>query len=709
MNILDLYNKTSKNIEGFKERVSQKEMVRVIDECFSNIQETPPDENKNGNHVCIIEAPTGTGKSFAYILSGVQNAKAIGKKFLICTATKTLQGQLYNSDLPKYIKASGDKLIYGLAKGRSNYLCPYKLEMAVSSPKDILSDVDASRNKIIKIADAYAKKKWDGDLDTAPIGIDINLRKDIVADKHECLGYQCPFNQKDDCNCPFYNNREYLKSCDVIITNHSLLLADLDNGGGVVLPWKPNDYFLCVDEAHNFQGYAINGFMGQFELKHSIGIVNNTAKLVANPQGNSYIIADAILCDDVADKATELAVVLDKILQIINLNKAIFNDGILILNDYLNSAITQDILDAFLELSFTADNLKDGLEKIQDKLKEANKKQDGIVDEVGMVKLGFYLSTIDNIATTAHYLVNKDNSRFNANARWIQQKLIQQQDEFVIVAGVTHVGSLLKNKLWDRVYGATLTSATMAIGESFEYLKFQLGLNLYSKVIASKLPATFDYASCSQLVIPQFRFSPEYSTREMFQKELSVYMGMIAPYQEAYGTLVLFFNRQQLIDTFKSLPVKLQNRVLLQTEFSSNQKLIEEHKEIVDSGKPSIIFGLNSFAEGVDLPTKYCMHVIITKLPFETHKDPQNMVREYWVKAENGNFFMDVSLPDACIRLIQAVGRLIRSEKDFGQVTICDNRIVLKQYGGIMLNALPPFSRNYNHEFIRQSFAKIEH
>lgn len=706
MSIQQVYNQITGNIPDFKQRQSQLEMVEVIDDCFSGIEY----ENKNGHNICLIEAPTGTGKSLAYILAGIENAQSLGKKFVICTATKTLQSQLYNQDLPNYVKASGNKVIYGLAKGRSNYLCPYQLEANFSNAgMDMVSQSELISEKLQAIATEYAQKKWDGDLDNASIFIENKLKPLITADKHQCIGYQCPFNQKDDCNCPFYKNREYLKSCDLIITNHSLLLADLDNGGGTVLPWKPADYFLCVDEAHNFTGYAINGFMGQFELKQSIGLIGNLSKLIVNPQVNSYILDDISLCDDMADKTLELSLSLEKFYQLIRLNNNLFDNGVLILNDYLNTAITQDMKDIFIEIAFISGELVAGLEKIQDKLKERMKNNSDYVSEANLIKLGFYLSNIESIANTANYLVNQDKSRFDANARWVEQKIVNNGEEYIVISGVTHVGNTLKNKLWDRVYGACLTSATLAIGHRFDYSKFQLGLNLLPEIKEAKLDTTFNYQEHSQLVIPQFRYAPEYTTRDMFQKELTLYLNQILNYTKAYGTLVLFFNRQQLIDTFKHLPIKLQNKILLQTEFSSNQKLITEHKQTIDSGNPSIIFGLNSFAEGVDLPSKYCMHVVITKLPFETHKDPQNMVREYWVKAENGNFFMDVSLPETCIKLIQAVGRLIRSEKDYGQVTICDNRIVLKQYGSILLNALPEFSRQYNPNFIEHSYAKIEH
>lgn len=706
MTIQQTYQEITANIPNFKTRDAQLEMVEVIDECFSGVE----DELKDGHNLCLIEAPTGTGKSFAYILAGIVNAKRADKKFVISTATKTLQGQLYNKDLPQFIKHSGERFIYGLAKGRSNYLCPYQLENSLADAGvDMIAQVDKTNDKLQQIAKEFAKRKWDGDLDNAPLQIESKLKPLITIDKHQCLGYQCSFNQKDNSECPFYQNREFQKSCDVIITNHSLLMADLNNGGGTVLPWKPADYFLCVDEAHNFPAYAISGFMGQFELKQSIGLVNNAAKLIANPATNSYILDNIPLCDELVLKADELAFSLDKLYQLIRLNRNVFDNGVFILNDYLNTAITQDLKDIFMDIAVSSGDLQAGMGKVQDKLKEKIKNASDYVSEANLVKLGFYFANIESIAITANYLINQDNSRYNANARWVEQKLFNGNEEYLITAGVTHVGNVLLNKLWKTVHAACLTSATLAIGERFDYVKFQLGLNLLPNVKTQKLSTSFNYPEHSQLVIPQFRSAPEFTTREIFQKELTLYLSQILNYTEAYGSLVLFFNRQQLIDTFKTLPVKLQNKILLQTEFSSNQKLISEHKETIDGGKPSIIFGLNSFAEGVDLPSKYCMHVIVTKLPFDTHKDPQNMVREYWVKAEKGNYFMDVSLPETCIKLIQAVGRLIRNEKDYGQVTICDNRIALKQYGAVLLNALPEFSRQYNPDFIKQAFAKIKH
>jgi ATP-dependent DNA helicase DinG len=269
------------------------------------------------------------------------------------------------------------------------------------------------------------------------------------------------------------------------------------------------------------------------------------------------------------------------------------------------------------------------------------------------------------------------------------------------------VGNILYKRLWSVVHSAVITSATLAIGQSFKYNLHKLGLSLYEKVITHKLDTNFIYQKQSQIVVPKFKHSPSYINRNDFDGELADYLNKNIDYRDAYGTLVLFFNKSQLLEIYEKLDKSIQKIVLLQTDYVSNQKLISMHKQNIDNGLPSIIFGLNSFAEGVDLPSIYCMHVLITKLPFDTHKDPQNMVQEYWVNFEKSNYFIDVALPETSIRLIQATGRLIRDEGDFGQITICDNRIILKNYGLSLLNALPLFNRKYNSNFLTESYVKL--
>jgi ATP-dependent DNA helicase DinG len=704
MNIQQIYTQITKAQPNYRVRSSQLKMIEAVNDGFKDTNSAI----KDGHNICLIEAPTGTGKSLAYTLSGIVNAKASGKKLVISTATKTLQSQLVEKDIPSFIKSSGIKFSVSVAKGRGNYLCPYQLELSLDGvAQDLFSETVVTRDALSAIQKQFQANSWDGDLDTAPIHIENKIRPLITTDKDRCIGYSCPYNQKDECKCPFYKNREKLRSAEVIVTNHSLLLADLMLGSGSVLPVKPDGYLLCIDEGHNFADSAINSFTGNFELKHLINTCHNFARLVFNGQTNSYISTDIALCDGLFAKINELIAHLDEFLILLNRNLEIFVDKRLILNEYLNPKLGKEFRDRFVNFALLASEIELDLSRIIDTFKEQIKLKQDYLIEANINRLGFYLSTTQRLLQTSEYIINQDDSRYNANARWIDIVEKKGSADFVIYAGLTHVGNILFNKLWSKVHAACVTSATLAIGEDFRYYLHKLGLNLYPSVATYKLPTCFSYANQAQIVVPKFKTAPEYSTRSEFDRELVTYLNDTLSYAEGYGTLVLFFNRTQLQDVYAKLSKPVQQRALLQTDYTSNQRLIDDHKKIINSGRPSVVFGLNSFAEGVDLPSLYCMHVIITKIPFETHKDPQNMVQEYWVNFEKNSYFMDVALPEAGIRLIQAAGRLIRDEHDYGQLTICDNRIIFKNYGGLLLNALPAFNRKYNNEFMQSAFAKI--
>jgi ATP-dependent DNA helicase DinG len=731
MQVKQIYTKLTDSMPNCKVRNSQLQMVQLLDACFGsenlkacadadkNIDDNEDDdfiqnENKitDGSNICIIEAPTGTGKSLAYLLAGVINAKKMGKKLIISTATKTLQNQLVEKDIPNFIKHSGIKFTYGLAKGRSNYLCPHQLELStqainVNSSMDMFNEAEIAGNKeiLLDLTTAYLKNKWDGDLDAAPIPLNYKIKSSIITDKDRCLGSLCEYNERDDCHCPYYINRGDLKSCVVIVTNHSLLLADIAFGGRV-LPVRPNDYILCIDEGHTLADYAINSFTESFELKHAANDCQALAKLIYNPH-TLYICDDKVLCEKLSSQAINLGEQLDELILSLMQNLDLFAvDRKLILNDYLNP-VAASFRDYFVNFAFIGAELSAGLLKLQDKLKEVLKKGQDYTIEASISKLGFFTTLIKSITTTSQYIINQDDSRYNANAKWIELRLIKSTEEFIISASLTHVGNVLLNKLWSQVFAAVITSATLAVGSDFKYYLHKLGLNLYPNIACAKLATEFSYPEQGQIVVPKFKNTPEYATRDLFTQELVTYFEDTLNYTDGYGTLVLFFNRSQLQECHSLLPKDLQKKILCQTDFISNQRLIEEHKKIINSGLPSIIFGLNSFAEGVDLPSLYCMHVIITKLPFETHKDPLNMVQEYWLKFEKSNYFIEVALPETCIKLVQAVGRLIRSESDYGQVSICDNRLIHKQYGLMLLNSLPAFNRKYNSEFIKNSYTQV--
>jgi ATP-dependent DNA helicase DinG len=158
------------------------------------------------------------------------------------------------------------------------------------------------------------------------------------------------------------------------------------------------------------------------------------------------------------------------------------------------------------------------------------------------------------------------------------------------------------------------------------------------------------------------------------------------------GTLVLFASRKQMQEVHAALDAQWQQMILLQDTLSKHE-LLNRHRALIDEGKGSIIFGLASFAEGVDLPGNYCRHVIIAKIPFAVPDEPVEAALAEWIESGGGNPFMEIAVPDAALKLVQASGRLLRSETDSGRITLLDRRIVSKSYGRAMLDSLPPFKR----------------
>jgi ATP-dependent DNA helicase DinG len=712
MNITDKYSDMIKAIPNYKIRDGQMQMVIKIDECLANI-DADNDEGRDGSNIVFIEAPTGTGKSIGYLFAGLINAINHDKQLVITTATKTLQNQLCEVDIPNFINYSGYNFSYGLAKGRSNFLCPYQLELSLNGDieDNLFEDMTKTINDLTILDNYFKLNKWDGDLDKAPININSKTRSIITIDKDSCLNNTCPYNQKDDSHCPYFIRKSQLKNNQVVVTNHSFLLADLILGGGVILPNRPDDYILCIDEAHNFTDIAIDSFSYSVTLQDTILQLTNLRKIIYNEVNKSYIYAiDSDVAKKFSDYLLDLLDTFNNLLMIIeaNYNQLFIDNDTIILNDYIEpkSVIFKDL---FIELNHNINNCYQLYNKIINELKDKLKTASDYTIENNLHKLGFYATILNNIFLTADNLIHLDDSRYNARAKWLKVDIKDYKHLFTVNVSTTHVGSILFDLLWSKVYGAIITSATLCINNNFNYYIYKFGLNFYSNIAQVKLSSGYDYTKQAQIVVPKFKNSPDYNLINQFNKELAQYLIKTIDYSDAYGTLVIFYNKNHLLEVYDNMPKHIQNKILLQTNFINNQVLITQHKKVIDNGSPSIIFGLNSFAEGVDLPKIYCIHVIITKLPFDTFNNPAKKVQEYWCSYEKVNYFNDVLLPEACIKLIQASGRLIRSENDYGQITICDSRLVNKKYGIYLLNSLPNFNRRYEADFISKAFKLLEH
>jgi ATP-dependent DNA helicase DinG len=706
--VTDIYQKITDTMPNFMVRHSQLAMAKKIYSCYT---QTIKPENNDGSNICLIEAPTGTGKSLAYLLAGVLAAQLLDKKYIIATATKALQAQLIDKDIPNFIRYSGINFSYAQAVGRSNYLCPYQLEISLSnSQPDFFTTTNSDRDILTQLSELFASGRWNGDLSEAPIVLNNKIKPLITIDNQRCLNSLCPFNQKDSCSCPYFRKRAQLKGVDVVVTNHNLLLSDITLGGGVVLPFAPENYLLCIDEGHKFADIATDSFMASFVLKESIMSCTRMGKFIYDKDTQSYLPGiEVSLCSEASDFAHEITTELDKIHRLLKDNLSLFKEQRLILNDYLQPGM-EIFKEYFANCVYNIAELLLRTTKIEEKLKQSIKDKTDHLAEANLTKLGFYQGELEKILTTSQYIINKDDSRYNANARWVDIKSYNSgESDFVITAGLTHVGKILVDKIFSRVYAASIVSATLAVNNKFDYYLNRLGLTSYLQTKLAKLSSSFNYTKQAQIVVPKFNYTPEYGSNQEFTQELANYLlTRTLNYSDGYGTLVLFFNKVQAQAVYNLLSEEVRSNILLQTDFISTQRLINQHKRRIDEGKPSIIFGLNSFAEGVDLPSLYCIHVVITKLPFELYNNPLNVVQEYWFNFEGASFFGEVTLPETCIKLVQAAGRLIRDEADYGQLTICDNRLIRKAYGTMLLNSLPEFNRNYDKNFLSNSYDKIK-
>ncbi|KZY84030.1 hypothetical protein A3741_30590 [Oleiphilus sp. HI0069] len=204
------------------------------------------------------------------------------------------------------------------------------------------------------------------------------------------------------------------------------------------------------------------------------------------------------------------------------------------------------------------------------------------------------------------------------------------------------------------------------------------------------MQSPFDFNQVAKLVIPPMTSSasdPEQHTQEI-SSNLANWIG------DDQAVLVLFSSRKQMNDVLYQIDPVLRKDIMTQDEYSK-QELVNKHKALIDSSKRSILFGLASLAEGIDLPGNYLTHVVIAKIPFSVPNDPLEQSISEWLEAQGRNPFMEVTVPDASLKLIQACGRLIRTEKDTGQVTILDNRLLTRRYGNLLINSLPPYRRQF--------------
>lgn len=684
------YKSIGENLTNFNPRKQQTFLI-------AEIAKTLAGEYDKQRKIITIEAGTGTGKSLAYALGSIPLAISRDKKVCIATATVALQEQLVDKDLPFLKKHSGLDFNFTLAKGRQRYVCRQKLTQAVAnddSPQVGFTFAEKPQAHDIRMLNSMHKaltdNTWSGDIDSWPDPVNHSIWQQIQADKHSCLKHL-----SDHAHCPFHKARESMEAADVLVVNHSLLLADLELGGGRILP-SPEDTFYIIDEAHHLPKVTRDHSSANLTIKGAIdwlGKLQETGDKIAKlVKSNSAISPSIKLADDCQD----ILVDMQKVLGFIDNNRSIYFNESAVSNAknqtplyrYENGIIPATLKNWAEDLSESSKKSLAHLNKLYNLLMESVKDGDTqmYLAEPLLAEAGFMIQRLENFNALWQLYAKTDSEKGAPMARWMEQ-LEGKRSDFLLCASPIEVGFALEDMLWSKCEGAVLCSATILALNSFDHFRRQAGLQTNDGTQYQKVESPFDYQNNAQLIIPKMQFEPSSDnfTDELIEK-------LPAMLKRGKASLVLFSSYWQMDKVVTALREKTKLSALVQGE-QSRQKIIETHKALCDKEQESIIFGTQSFSEGLDLPGEYLTNVIITKLPFSVPSSPVEEAQAEYITAKGGNPFMSISVPETSKKLIQATGRLLRNEKDYGFVTLMDKRVVSKRYGKDLLNSLPPFKR----------------
>lgn len=689
--------------KGLKPRYGQRLMIAEIAKIFGTITTDDKGQRVSDPAIIAVEAGTGTGKTVAYTIAAIPCAQFEEKQLIISTATVALQEQIIYKDLPDIAKHTNLQFTYALAKGRGRYLCLTKLDRLLQEDQyatdslfeETLANSEQKTNiKLYKeMLDKLASGKWNGDKDSWQAIISDEEWHNVTTEHSQCTNRLCTNFQQ----CPFFKARNQLDDVDIIVTNHDMVLADLALGGGVVLPAPPQSLYI-FDEGHHLADKAINHFAHFTRLQSTSDWLEQTSKTLTKLLKQYSPSSDF---GKVLEKIPELIAPL-KEQQHFMLNACM---GLFAIPEaknpenqeapryrLTNGIVPENLLTIATELKKGFAGLVDCLSRLTEQLKQAmdgkvNLSIPSYIAEDWYPAFGALLARAENNweLWTAFTVIDKEEKP--PHARWLTLLTSGNYLDIEVHASPILAADTLRQSLWNTAHGALLTSATLTALGKFDRLIMRTGLP--DSTVTSVVPSPFNYEVAGLLQVPNLNADP----RDVSVHTEAIIKALPELTKDYQGCLVLFSSRKQMKDVYNGLAKDYQEDILMQSSLSK-QELLKQHKATIDKGKTSILFGLASLAEGVDLPGEYCEHVIIAKIPFAVPDDPIEAALAEWIEKRGGNPFMEITVPDASLRLIQACGRLIRTEQDKGTITLLDRRIINKSYGKALLNALPPFRRH---------------
>ncbi|MBN1436705.1 MAG: DEAD/DEAH box helicase [Sedimentisphaerales bacterium] len=654
-------------LNGYEVRHEQVAMAQAIQQAFSSSQ-----------HL-VVEAGTGVGKSFAYLIPAIQRAVENKQKVVISTYTIALQEQLTRKDVPFIHEIADHDFLCVLAKGRGNYFCWRRFEHT-KKRGGTLFDSEDQFEELSKIY-SWALETKDGSRSSMQDQPSPAVWEQICSDSTVCMGRKCPHVGI----CFYQQVKRRIFGADIIITNHALLFSDLAAKleGGAILP---KFELLILDEAHNVENVASTHF-GLRITNHQISYLLNriynprTGKGIVTPYCDNMTIE---LLADVTDAAEKFFASLQTFDEV---EKSYGGNG----RVQKSAAFVNVLSRPLIELGQNLHNIAAEIEDEQDQME---------IDSYSVR----CLEMADAIKTFIDQQIGE-------SVYWVEASQRRYRPTVAACASPLHVGSTLQKALFSQCSTVVLTSATIATGSTkpttknpsatddaysdqliagtdrppgFDFFCSRLGLE---ECLTLQLGSPFDYQSQVEVFVEASLPDPSQKTQDFLdaaaqcvKKYLEHTMG------KAFLLFTSFKQLDQMAQELQSFCQTHNLTLLAQGKGKDRSQLLDQFRENTNS----ILLGTDSFWQGVDVPGESLSNVIIVKLPFSVPDHPLLQARLEQIKSQGGNPFFDYQLPEAILKFKQGFGRLIRSKTDTGIVVILDPRVVTKRYGKAFLRALPP-------------------